>query len=160
MCGIVGYTGPKDCVPILMAGLESLAYRGYDSAGVAVWDGSEIALRKAKGQISQLQSVLDSEPLSGNCGIGHTRWATHGEPNYINAHPHTDGAKTIALVHNGIIENYVKLKEMLVKHGCEFVSETDTEVVAQLLGYLYRGNAMAALRQAVRLLCVGHPVCR
>ncbi len=152
MCGIVGYTGPRNCVPILMEGLTALAYRGYDSAGVAVWNGKELALRKSKGQIDLLQGVLDDDPVNGNCGIGHTRWATHGEPNDINAHPHTDGDKTIALVHNGIIENYLKLKEMLIKHGCEFVSETDTEVVAQLLGYLYRGNAMVALKQAVRLL--------
>ena len=152
MCGIVGYTGPQNCVPILMEGLTALAYRGYDSAGVAVWTGKELSLRKAKGQIDVLDQLLASDPVRGNCGIGHTRWATHGEPNYINAHPHTDGDKTIALVHNGIIENYQKLKEMLIKHGCEFVSETDTEVVAQLLGYLYRGNALAALKQAVRLL--------
>ena len=152
MCGIVGYTGPEDCVPILMEGLTALAYRGYDSAGVAVWDGQQIALRKAKGQIELLQELLTKEPVAGNCGIGHTRWATHGEPSYINSHPHTDGRKTIALVHNGIIENYLKLKEMLQKRGCEFVSETDTEVVAQLMGYLYLGDALTAVRQAAQLL--------
>ena len=152
MCGIVGYTGPKNSVPILMEGLAALAYRGYDSAGVAVWTGKELSLRKCQGQIEMLQNLLKEDPVSGNCGIGHTRWATHGEPNYINAHPHTDGEKTLALVHNGIIENYQKVKEMLEKRGCVFVSETDTEVVAQLLGYLYRGNAIAALKQAVRML--------
>ena len=152
MCGIVGYTGPKDCVPILMDGLSALAYRGYDSAGLAVWDGKEIALRKAKGQIELLADLLKEEPIHGNCGIGHTRWATHGEPSFLNAHPHTDGRKSLALVHNGIIENYVKLKTMLQSRGCEFVSETDTEVVAQLLGYLYLGDALTAVRQAVQLL--------
>ncbi len=135
-----------------MEGLASLAYRGYDSAGLAVWDGSEIALRKAKGRIEMLLSLLEESPIFGRCGIGHTRWATHGEPSDVNSHPHTDGDKTLALVHNGIIENYLALKEMLVKRGCVFVSETDTEVVAQLLGYLYRGNALSALRQAVRLI--------
>ncbi|MEG1525044.1 MAG: glutamine--fructose-6-phosphate transaminase (isomerizing) [Clostridia bacterium] len=152
MCGIVGYTGTENCVPILMDGLTALAYRGYDSAGLAVWDGREITLRKSKGQIDRLEQLIVREPIAGVCGIGHTRWATHGEPNYINSHPHTNGKKTIALVHNGIIENYLKLKQMLMKHGCEFVSETDTEVVAQLLGVLYRGNALMAIKQAVRLI--------
>jgi glucosamine--fructose-6-phosphate aminotransferase (isomerizing) len=152
MCGIVGYTGPKDCVPVLMDGLTALAYRGYDSAGLAVWDGKEIALRKAKGQIEVLSELLKSEPLKGNCGIGHTRWATHGEPSFVNAHPHTDGRKSLALVHNGIIENYVKLKSMLESRGCQFVSETDTEVVAQLLGYLYLGDILTAVRQATQLI--------
>lgn len=152
MCGIVGYTGERNCVPVLMDGLSSLAYRGYDSAGVAVWNGREIALRKCQGKIELLQNLLNESPVSGRCGVGHTRWATHGEPSYINSHPHTDGNKTLALVHNGIIENYAKLKRMLQEHGCVFVSETDTEVVAQLLGYLYRGNPLSALKQAVRLL--------
>jgi glucosamine--fructose-6-phosphate aminotransferase (isomerizing) len=152
MCGIVGYTGEKNCVPILMDGLAALAYRGYDSAGLAVWEGSEISLRKAKGRIENLKALLNQSPVSGKCGIGHTRWATHGEPSDINSHPHTDSDKTLALVHNGIIENYQKLKEMLQKRGCEFVSETDTEVVAQLLGYLYRGNPLYTLKQAASLI--------
>ncbi|MDO4572006.1 MAG: class II glutamine amidotransferase, partial [Clostridia bacterium] len=152
MCGIVGYTGARDCVGVLMEGLAALAYRGYDSAGIAVWDGRRIELRKAKGQIELLEKLLKAEPLRGSSGIGHTRWATHGEPNYMNAHPHTDGEKTIALVHNGIIENYVRLKEMLEKRGHVFVSETDTEVVAQLLGHLYMGDPLTALRQAVQLI--------
>ena len=152
MCGIVGYTGKSDCVPILMNGLEALAYRGYDSAGIALWDGQELTLRKAKGQLDCLKQTLEKEPVAGTCGIGHTRWATHGEPNYINSHPHTDTHKTLALVHNGIIENYQKLKHMLTERGCVFVSETDTEVVAQLLGYLYMGDKLAALSNAVRLL--------
>ncbi|MEA5048278.1 MAG: glutamine--fructose-6-phosphate transaminase (isomerizing) [Eubacteriales bacterium] len=152
MCGIVGYTGEKNCVPVIMNGLTALAYRGYDSAGIAVWEGSELVLRKAKGKIENLKSMLEQSPVSGKCGIGHTRWATHGEPSDVNAHPHTDTRKTLAIVHNGIIENYQQIKGMLSKNGCVFVSETDTEVVAQLLGYLYRGNPLSALKQAVALI--------
>ena len=152
MCGIVGYTGDKNCVPVLMNGLTSLAYRGYDSAGLAVWDGSNLSLRKAAGKIENLKNVLVANPISGKSGIGHTRWATHGEPTDVNAHPHTDSHKTLAIVHNGIIENYQHIKSMLVKNGCVFVSETDTEVVAQLLGYYYRGNAFATLKQALAML--------
>ena len=152
MCGIVGYTGDKNCVPILMNGLTSLAYRGYDSAGVAVWDGSALNLRKAKGKIENLKNLLEESPISGKSGIGHTRWATHGEPSDVNAHPHTDTHKSIAIVHNGIIENYLHIKGMLEKNGCVFVSQTDTEVVAQLLGYNYRGNAFTALKQSLAML--------
>ena len=152
MCGIVGYTGTQDCTGILIAGLAALAYRGYDSAGVAIWDDQKIDLRKTKGHIGVLEDLLSAQPLHGHCGVGHTRWATHGEPNDVNSHPHTDGNKTIALVHNGIIENYVKLKEMLQKRGHVFVSDTDTEVVAQLLGHLYMGDALTAVRQAVQLI--------
>ena len=152
MCGIVGYTGNKNCVPVLMNGLTALAYRGYDSAGVAVWEGSNITLRKAKGKIENLKKLLEESPVSGKTGIGHTRWATHGEPSDVNAHPHTDMRKSLAIVHNGIIENYLQIKAMLEKNGCVFVSQTDTEVVAQLLGYLYRGNPLSALTQAVAML--------
>ncbi len=152
MCGIVGYTGKTACVPELLAGLESLAYRGYDSAGVAVYDGTEIQLAKAQGHLANLEALLKEHPIPGRCGIGHTRWATHGEPSYVNAHPHTDDAKQIALVHNGIIENYQKLKQMLIGKGCEFVSETDTEVVAQLVGSLYTGDCLAAVTAVMRLL--------
>ena len=152
MCGIVGYTGKTACVPELLAGLELLAYRGYDSAGVAVYDGTEIQLAKAQGHLANLEALLKEHPIPGRCGIGHTRWATHGEPSYVNAHPHTDDAKQIALVHNGIIENYQKLKQMLIGKGYEFVSETDTEVVAQLVGSLYTGDCLAAVTAAMRLL--------
>ena len=152
MCGIVGYTGDKDSVPVLMNGLMALAYRGYDSAGIAIWEGENLSLRKAKGKIDNLVDLLKDSPVSGHSGIGHTRWATHGEPSDVNAHPHTDSKKLIAMVHNGIIENYLHIKSMLTKNGCEFVSETDTEVVAQLLGYLYKGDPLAALTQAVSLL--------
>ena len=116
MCGIVGYTGDKNCVPILMNGLTALAYRGYDSAGLAVWDGDDLTLRKAKGKIENLKNLLAESPVGGKSGIGHTRWATHGEPSDINAHPHTDTKKTLAIVHNGIVENYLKLKQELINY--------------------------------------------
>ncbi|MCR5809128.1 MAG: glutamine--fructose-6-phosphate transaminase (isomerizing) [Clostridiales bacterium] len=152
MCGIVGYTGRDNATPILMEGLDTLAYRGYDSAGIAVWNGEDIVMKKEKGQLSNLKAILDREPVTGSCGIGHTRWATHGEPSYINSHPHGDTKKQLVLVHNGIIENYVRLKNMLVERGCKFVSDTDTEVVAQLLGEVYEGDPLAAITNAIRLL--------
>ena len=152
MCGIVGFTGVGNATPILIEGLETLAYRGYDSAGIAVWDGENIVMRKEKGQLQNLKDILASEPIGGSCGIGHTRWATHGEPSYINSHPHGDDKKQLVLVHNGIIENYVKLKSMLIDKGCNFVSDTDTEVVAQLIGDLYKGDPLAAITAGIRLL--------
>ena len=135
-----------------MNGLTSLAYRGYDSAGVAIWEGSELTLRKAKGKIENLKNLLEESPVSGKSGIGHTRWATHGEPSDINAHPHTDTHKTLAIVHNGIIENYQQIKSMLIKNGCVFVSQTDTEVVAQLFGYYYNGNPLETLKKTIPML--------
>lgn len=152
MCGIVGFTGNKEATPILMEGLETLAYRGYDSAGIAVWDGSDIIMKKEKGQLKNLADILGREPVPGTCGIGHTRWATHGEPSFINSHPHGDAKKQLVLVHNGIIENYMRLKEMLQEKGCRFVSDTDTEVVAQLLGDLYRGDPITAIKRSMRML--------
>ena len=152
MCGIVGYVGTEDCVPILMEGLNALSYRGYDSAGVAVWDGKELLLKKEKGKLDKLTALLEREPVAGRVGIGHTRWATHGEPSFINSHPHTDGKKKLALVHNGIIENYRVLKEMLESNGCKFVSDTDTEVAAQLMGYLYTGDPLEAVQKAIQML--------
>ena len=152
MCGIVGYTGSREAAPILLEGLDTLAYRGYDSAGVAVWDGENIVMKKEKGQLANLKAIIGREPVSGTSGIGHTRWATHGEPSYINSHPHGDAKKQLVLVHNGIIENYMKLKSMLTEKGCVFVSDTDTEVVAQLIGDLYAGDPLAAITEAIRLL--------
>ncbi len=152
MCGIVGCTGSSNATTILIEGLETLAYSGYDSAGIAVWDGENIAMRKEKGQLQNLKRILEAEPIEGCCGIGHTRWATHGEPSYINSHPHGDAKKQLVLVHNGIIENYVKLKSMLQDKGCKFVSDTDTEVVAQLIGDVYKGDPLAAIVEAIRLL--------
>ncbi len=131
MCGIVGYTGPRQCGEILLDGLRKLEYRGYDSAGIAVLDGGEIAIRKSEGKISRLLDLVARDPLAGTCGVGHTRWATHGRPSDDNAHPHKTGS--VAVVHNGIIENHGTLKEILLAKGRRFCSETDTEVIAHLM---------------------------
>jgi len=141
MCGIVAYLGRKSAQPILIEGLKRLEYRGYDSAGVALLGSGAIRIKKTSGRISALEEILD-EPDSGEIlGIGHTRWATHGEPNTVNAHPHLDCTGKIAVVHNGIIENYSTLKTWLQTEGAEFASETDTEVIANLIGYFYaKGN--------------------
>lgn len=141
MCGIVGYIGKKQATPILMEGLSKLEYRGYDSAGVAVHHGDSIKMVKAQGKLVNLAKRLEETPLSGTLGIGHTRWATHGAPSDINSHPHMSEDKMIAVVHNGIIENYLEIKEELEAKGYQFHSETDTETVALLLDYYYkRGN--------------------
>ena len=142
MCGIVGYVGKSQAAPILLDGLSKLEYRGYDSAGMAVYDGQKIEIEKAKGRLRLLsEKTHDGESMKGTIGIGHTRWATHGEPSEANAHPHLNESETIAVVHNGIIENYAKLKEKLIGRGYTFKSETDTEVVAHLLDYYYtQGN--------------------
>ena len=140
MCGIVGFAGKTEAVPILLDGLERLEYRGYDSAGVAVVSADgRLQVKKSKGRLSVLRELLDSQnPLSGNIGIGHTRWATHGEPNDTNAHPHVGQEGKIAVVHNGIIENYLEIKNSLIRKGVVFSSDTDTEVIIQLLEYYYR----------------------
>ncbi len=152
MCGIVGYIGAREAQPILLSGLEKLEYRGYDSAGVAVLSDDCLRVRKCKGRIARLKALLDQEPLFGTVGIGHTRWATHGEPSDVNAHPQTDVKGDIAVVHNGIIENNAALRRHLSDQGCVFVSETDTEVVAHLLGALYEGDMLRALLQAASYL--------
>ncbi len=131
MCGIIGYIGPKNAVDVIMEGLSRLEYRGYDSAGLALVLDGQFAVRRAQGKLSGLRAKLEAEPLSGNLGMGHTRWATHGRPSETNAHPHL--ARDVAVVHNGIIENYLELKEELVARGCVFSSETDTEIVAHLV---------------------------
>ena len=140
MCGIVGFAGKTEAVPILLDGLERLEYRGYDSAGVAVVSADgRLQIKKSKGRLSVLRELLNSQnPLSGNIGIGHTRWATHGEPNDTNAHPHVGQEGKIAVVHNGIIENYLEIKNSLIRKGVVFSSDTDTEVIVQLLEYYYR----------------------
>lgn len=140
MCGIVGFAGKTEAVPILLDGLERLEYRGYDSAGVAVVSADgRLQVKKSKGRLSVLRELLDSQnPLSGNIDIGHTRWATHGEPNDTNAHPHVGQEGKIAVVHNGIIENYLEIKNSLIRKGVVFSSDTDTEVIIQLLEYYYR----------------------
>ncbi len=145
MCGIVGYIGKNKAVPVLIEGLKKLEYRGYDSAGVAVFNGGKIEVIKSKGRLSNLEEKLISIELSGAVGIGHTRWATHGEPNDINSHPHISHSGNIAIVHNGIIENYIQLKEFLQTKGYEFKSETDTEVIAHLVEYNYKGNLVKAV---------------
>ena len=146
MCGIVGYIGNKPSVPFLLNGLSKLEYRGYDSAGIAVLtDENQVCVRKTKGRLSVLSDKISGENISGGIGIGHTRWATHGEPSDVNSHPHTSNRGDIAVVHNGIIENYAILKEKLISRGYEFVSETDTEVVSHLLDYYYKGDMIDAI---------------
>lgn len=146
MCGIVGYIGTKQAAPVLLDGLDKLEYRGYDSAGLAVFDGEKIQIAKARGRLKVLSELTHGgEMLPGMSGIGHTRWATHGIPSDKNAHPHFNEQESIAVVHNGIIENYLKLKKMLMGKGYQFVSETDTEVVAHLLDYYYKGDPMEAI---------------
>ena len=146
MCGIVGYVGERQAAPILLDGLGKLEYRGYDSAGIAVYDGEKIRMKKAKGRLKVLSELThDGEIFPGQTGIGHTRWATHGEPSDVNAHPHFNADNSIVVVHNGIIENYLKLKKKLKEKGYEFVSDTDTEVIAHLLDHYYRGNPLQAI---------------
>ena len=145
MCGIVGYIGDEEATPVLINALKKLEYRGYDSAGIAVIGDGKLAIRKAKGALKFLEEKIAAEIIKGSMGIGHTRWATHGEPSDINSHPHTDVAGKIAVVHNGIIENHAKLRTMLEGHGVSFRSQTDTEVVAHLINYHYRGNLLESV---------------
>ena len=137
MCGIVGYIGQKEATPVLVNALKKLEYRGYDSAGIAVFDGEDIVVRKAKGALKFLEEKIADETIKGSLGIGHTRWATHGEPSDVNAHPQTNVSGSIAIVHNGIIENYMELKSWLQAQGIVFRSQTDTEVIAHLVNYYY-----------------------
>lgn len=150
MCGIVGYIGEQQAAPILLDGLEKLEYRGYDSAGMAVYDGSKIGVIKAQGRLKVLSELThEGELLPGCLGIGHTRWATHGAPSNENAHPHENAEETIAVVHNGIIENYIKLKKRLESKGYVFLSDTDTEVIAHLLDYYYKGDPLEAITKVM-----------
>jgi len=149
MCGIVGYIGEKNAVPILMEGLHKLEYRGYDSAGVAVYTKESIEVRKYKGRLSVLEEHLKKETLDGCLGIGHTRWATHGEPSDMNSHPHTNCSGDIAVVHNGIIENYMSIKSMLIEKGYTFRSETDTEVLAHYVDYFYKDDLLEAVTKVL-----------
>ncbi len=149
MCGIVGYIGEKEAGPILLGGLKKLEYRGYDSAGVAILSGNTTQIRKKEGKVSVLENLLTEEPVPGTVGIAHTRWATHGVPSDTNAHPHTSGDGAVTLVHNGIIENYRALREELSRRGHTWKSETDTEVLAHLIGHIYRKGAIP-LEEAVR----------
>lgn len=150
MCGIVGYIGNQQAAPILLDGLSKLEYRGYDSAGIAVYNGTDIDMVKSQGRLKILSELTHGgEKLPGTVGIGHTRWATHGSPSDTNAHPHFNEAQSIVVVHNGIIENYLKLKKKLERRGYGFVSETDTEVIAHLLDYYYEGNPLQAITKVM-----------
>ncbi|MCP3776404.1 glutamine--fructose-6-phosphate transaminase (isomerizing) [Paenibacillus sp. MZ04-78.2] len=149
MCGIVGYVGKRNSQDILIDGLKKLEYRGYDSAGVAVYTTDGLQVKKSKGRLAVLESKLGEKPLSGTIGIGHTRWATHGKPSDENSHPHTDNSFKFSVVHNGIIENYLALKEELIAQGHVFVSETDTEVISHLIASLYEGDIVKAVQKAV-----------
>lgn len=150
MCGIVGYTGPQNVSPILLEGLQKLEYRGYDSAGIAIQTADGIAVKKAKGRLQTLiDQMTGAGEIKGQCGIGHTRWATHGEPSDTNAHPHLSHSGRVAIVHNGIVENYIMLRDFLLENGYSFVSETDTEIVSQLLDFCYKGDPLAAVQDAL-----------
>ena len=150
MCGIVGYVGDRQAAEFLLDGLSKLEYRGYDSAGIAVYEGGSIRVEKSVGRLAALREQIKGHMPSGSLGIGHTRWATHGRPSDVNAHPHTDCHNDFAIVHNGIIENYLSLKEELIAKGHVFQSETDTEVVVHLLEELYAGDFIAAVREVLR----------
>ena len=153
MCGIVGYVGKRQAVPVLLQGLHKLEYRGYDSSGVALLEQGQLKVVKARGRIRNMEELLQAQgPFTATCGIGHTRWATHGEPSDINAHPHVSENGRIALVHNGIIENYMELREMLKKAGFSIRTETDSELAAHLFQLHYHGDALAALRETTRQL--------
>lgn len=150
MCGIVGYIGERAAAPIILDGLSKLEYRGYDSAGMAIYDGEKINIEKAVGRLKVLENLTHAgETMPGCVGIGHTRWATHGAPSDTNSHPHFNKARTIAVVHNGIIENYIPLRKKMLDRGYEFISETDTEVLAHLLDYYYKGNPLEAITKVL-----------
>ena len=152
MCGIVGYIGPKQATSFLLEGLSKLEYRGYDSAGIAVFDGNKIIVEKSVGRLSVLTKKIEAQRPAGHIGIGHTRWATHGRPSDGNSHPHTDCKGQFVVVHNGIIENYLELKEDLIAKGHIFSSETDTEVIAHLLEELYEGDFEATVKKVLKMI--------
>ena len=152
MCGIIGYVGKQDIVPILIEGLKKLEYRGYDSAGIAVLNGDDVQIRRVEGKIKILEDSLREEKLTGTYGLGHTRWATHGRPSEENAHPHRDCSHSIVVVHNGIIENYLEIKKTLIAEGHKFVTETDTEVIAHLVEKYHSNSLESAVQKAVKEL--------
>ena len=159
MCGIVGYMGNQDATPVIMSGLKMLEYRGYDSAGICTMDSGELEIRRSSGKLVNLERLLKEQPLHGNIGIGHTRWATHGKPTVANAHPHKGGA--VVVVHNGIIENYLLLKSELASKGHQFVSETDSEVISHLIDEKFKagGSLEDAVRQALIELRGAYALC-
>ena len=152
MCGIVGYIGDRNVIPVLIGGLQKLEYRGYDSAGIAYLDDGRMTLYKEKGKLAGLEKMVAGKCAEHTVGIGHTRWATHGEPNQKNAHPHINEAGDLAIVHNGIIENYLQLREWLTRKGVSFVSETDTEIIAHLIAYYLKDDLKEAVSQAISKL--------
>ncbi|MFK4305094.1 glucosamine--fructose-6-phosphate aminotransferase (isomerizing) [Paenibacillus sp. RC254] len=152
MCGIVGYIGDQNTQEVLIDGLKKLEYRGYDSAGIAVFTDSGLQVAKAKGRLANLEAKLDGAPLVGHAGIGHTRWATHGKPSDENSHPHLDESQKFSVVHNGIIENYLELKEQLISEGHTFISETDTEVISHLVAREYQGDIVKAVQKAITFM--------
>lgn len=152
MCGIVGYIGKQEAVPILLDGLKRLEYRGYDSAGVTIFNQGKLRTCKMVGRLAKVEEALDASPLAGSLGIGHTRWATHGRPSDRNAHPHRDCTQKFSVVHNGIIENYQELKEWLQERGHIFNSETDTEVIPHLIEEFYKGDLVAAVRESIKMM--------
>jgi glucosamine--fructose-6-phosphate aminotransferase (isomerizing) len=166
MCGIIGYVGSRDAVPTIVEGLKKLEYRGYDSAGIAVYGENGLNVVKQKGRLAALEERLAEHPLTGHIGIGHTRWATHGEPSDLNSHPHTGNRNKIAIVHNGIIENYKQLKERMEQKGVNFVSQTDSEVIAQLAEHYYNGDLLDTVihvsnalegSYALGVMCIDEP---
>jgi len=167
MCGIIGYIGEKNAAPILLEGLSKLEYRGYDSAGIAVFSDNSITVKKSRGRLKVLSDMTDNgNSVSGNVGIGHTRWATHGEPSDVNSHPHLSNSGKFAVVHNGIIENFITLRDRMMKKGYEFVSDTDTEVIAHMLEYYYDGDIIDAVIKVIErvegsyalgVLCLDNP---
>ncbi len=160
MCGIVGYIGPRDATPIILNGLKRLEYRGYDSAGLAVLQNSHIEVRRDVGKLARLATLVEGSPVSGQVGIGHTRWATHGEPSARNAHPHLGMTGDVVVVHNGIVENFLELREELSAEGAVFNSDTDTEVIVHLVErYLSGGKSLAeAARKAFAHLKGAHGI--
>ena len=152
MCGIVGYIGKNEALPILVDGLKRLEYRGYDSSGVALCDKNDVLVFKSVGKINNLEKLIAGKNIKSNLGIAHTRWATHGEPSKVNAHPHSDCQGDIFLVHNGIIENYQALKNKLKADGHTFLSETDTEVIAHLIEDFYTGDLVEAVQKTLKII--------
>ena len=155
MCGILGYTGDRQASGILLAGLARLEYRGYDSAGIAVLDGGTVKVEKNKGRLKVLEDKIHGgKDITGTCGIGHTRWATHGEPSDVNAHPLWSDDMSVVAVHNGIVENYREIKNMLANHGYEFYSQTDTEAAVKLIDYYYKQShsPLKAITEAIKVI--------
>jgi len=150
MCGIVGYVGDRDASGVILDGLSRLEYRGYDSAGIAVSSGDKLIVKKKQGRLKILQDYIDKNPIEGHVAIGHTRWATHGKPSDENSHPHSNTGENISVVHNGIIENYIEIKKELIEKGYEFLSDTDTEVLAHLLDLYLEEDFFATIQKVLK----------